>query len=755
MQAIHEPLKEQLKQLELFLKGAHFFRGIVLTIAVISPLFIMSFAGIFAYAPSVVVGAFLSAPGDIPGSLKRKVNGILLGIALTMLVTLIILFAKPFLALLLILVAVLTFFISLIAVYGFRASLISFSGLLAMIIAFALPMETSKDIWIHVGLMGVGGLWYLLISFLLHRLIPKKDEDQLLSDTLELIGEYLKLRARLLVESDLRDELFKKTFKLQTQINEKHETLRELLLLERKRSGRSHLDEKRLLIFIASVDMLELAIANHLDYKQIDTLFAQHQEQLKAFGDFNHIMGNHLIDVSEMLIKKDKIPADDVLLKAQFKTNASIKQYVEALQLPKAREGALILRNLYDYQAELLQNIQSIKRAMDNVKDAAKISFKRQDASQFLTLHEYRLQTIFEHFSLESSIFRHALRITFAIVFGFALGHLLDIKNTYWIMLTIIVILRPNYGLTKERSKKRVVGTLIGGAFAVGVILITQNTTVYAVLSILSLTLAFSLIQQNYTSAAAFITTNVIFVYALIHPNAFSIIQYRVVDTIIGAAIAFAASYILWPTWEALNLKQLLLNAIGKNKTYLLKTQALYHNKTTNELPYKVSRKEAFLAMGNLNAAFQRMTQDPKSKQIGYELIYDMVTLNQTIISAIASIGSFIIHHKTTPASDEFDALILKISTTLEISTALVDKKPFDIPEDGDCIRKTQEKLLASYTNLSNARDQNIKAGQTKIDKKSLIRLQEAHLISNQLIWLQTLSDNLKKVSRKYQITFE
>lgn len=747
-------LKTQLKTIELFLKGAYFFRGVVLTIAVISPLFIMNYLGLFAYAPSVVVGAFLNAPGDIPGSLKRKVNGILIGILLTMVVTLIILFAKPYLPLLIILVAVFTFCISLIAVYGFRASLISFSGLLAMVIAFALPMETAKDIWIHVGLMGVGGLWYLLVSYLLHRLIPKKDEDQLLSDTLQMIGEYLKLRSRILLEKENRPEILKQTFTLQTKINEKQEILRELLLLERKRSGRSHFDEKRLLIFIASVDMFELAVANHLDYSQMDALFKTHRTVIKGFGNFNTTMGNHLMLLSELLIKKDKLPSDDILLVAQSNAYAGIQTYVVFLKLPHAREGAIILRNLYDYQSKLLQNILSIKRSMENVKDATKVSFKRQDASHFLTLQEYRLNTIFENLSLQSPIFRHALRLTFAIVFGFGLGKLLNIHNSYWIMLTVIVILRPNYGLTKERTKKRVIGTLIGGAFAVAIIFITQNSTIYAVLSILSLTLAFSLIQQNYTSAAAFVTTNVIFVYALLHPNAFEIIQYRVLDTLIGATIAFAASYLLWPTWEVLNLKDVLLQAVDKNKTYLLNTQILYHDKTLNELSYKVSRKEAFLAMGNLNAGFQRMSQDPKSKQLGYDIIYDMVTLNQTILSATASIGSFIVNHKTTSVSEEFDALILKIGQTLEASKSLVAKKPFEISEDDECIRKTQEKLLEGYANLSKLRDQNIKDGNAKIDPKTLTRLQEAHLISNQLIWLQTLSDNLKNASRNYQSVF-
>lgn len=747
-------LKEHLKNVELFLKGANFFRGIILTTAVISPLFILSFFGYFEYAPSVVIGAFLNAPGDIPGSLKRKVNGILIGIVLTMSVTLLVLLVKPIYPLLLVVIAVLSFCISLISVYGFRASLLSLSGLLAIVLAFAIQKETLPVIFTHVGLMGIGGLWYLMLSFLFNRIIPKKDEDQLLSDTLHLIGDYLKLRGALITKIEKRDELLQQTFAIQTQINEKHEILRELMLSERKRSGRSHLDEKRLLIFISSVDMFELAIANHLDYNQIDQLFSKHQEQLKTFQKLNKVMGKHLIQLSELLIKKDKIPSDAVLINAQIDSNAAIRFYVDEVKPPKAREGALMLRNLYDYQAQMLQYIQSITRVMDNVKNASIVSFKRQDASHFLTLQEYRLDMIFQHLSLESTIFRHSLRITFAIVFAFVLGTLFDIMNTYWIILTIVVILRPNYGLTKERSKKRVVGTLIGAAFAISVILLTQNTTIYAVLSIISLALAFSLMQQNFTSAAAFITISVIFLYGLIHPDAFVVIQYRVIDTVLGAGIAFAASYALWPTWEVLNLKQVLIDAIEKNKIYLLKTKELYHDISNYHVNYKVARKEAFLAMDNLTAAFQRITQDPKSKRKEFELIYDIVTINQTMLSAIASIGSFITNHKTTPVSKEFDALIFKISQTLEASSSLLAQKGDLETQDTENYKIAQAKLLETYQNLSNARDQNIKEGQKEIDLHTLAQLQEAHLISNQLIWLQTLSDNLKKATLRYLKVF-
>lgn len=743
-------MKAQLKNIEIFLKSSHFYKGVKLTFAVVSPLVILSYLGLFEYSHPIVMGAFLNAPADVPGSLKRKVNAILISTGLTMIITAIILLCKPYIPILLIALAIISFCVSLISVYGFRASMVSFSGLLAMVLAFAVQKETAHDIFIHVLLMGCGGLWYLLVSFLFRKLAPKKDEIQFLSDTLSLTSDYLKLRARLLTRRTKRQQLMQEAFILQNHINEKHETLRELLLLERKRSGRSHYDEKHLLILISAINIFELIEAKHLDYAEIDRLFAD-KKYLKASRKLNMVMSKHLKTLSEVLIQNHKVPDNDALLNALSKTKDNIAQYLEDIGLPKAREGALVLRNLYDYQEHIFEDITAIHRVMANVNEASKVSLKRQNKSPFLTLEEYRFNVITENLSFSSTLFRHSLRLTTALLFAFILGTLLDIQNTYWILLTLIVIMRPNYGLTKERSKDRTIGTLIGAAVAIGIVLLTQNVVVYSILAIISLTLSFALIQQNYKSAAALITINIVFVYSLINPDAFQVIQYRVIDTVIGASIAVVANYTLWPSWEALNLKNVLVDALNKNRKYLLATQQLYYDKKENELSYKLARKEAFLAISNLNAAFQRLTQDPKSKQKEFQLIYGMVTLNQTMVSAIASIGSFIINHQTTPASKEFDALILKIASTLQVSCSILDNVDAIAEVHTMDIEKAKEKLLQTYHSLSKMRDEAIEKGETTLDIETLHHLQEAYLISNQLVWLKTLSDNLKKASLKYR----
>jgi hypothetical protein len=101
---------------------------------------------------------------------------------------------------------------------------------------------------------------------------------------------------------------------------------------------------------------------------------------LKASQDLSEIMRPPHPFI--LLIQNNKIPNRDVLLNALSEANKSITNYIDTVKLPEAREGALVLKNLYDYQEQLLQEIRTIRRVMANVQQASKVSLK-EDSSRF------------------------------------------------------------------------------------------------------------------------------------------------------------------------------------------------------------------------------------------------------------------------------------------------------------------------------------------------------------------------------------
>src|SRR5690606_7781626 len=161
----------------------------------------------------------------------------------------------------------------------------------------------------------------------------------------------------------------------------------------------------RLLIFISLVDILELSLANTLDYHKIDTLFEGQRHQLQFFKKVNLVFGDHLNILAESVIIKNVYAANEQLLKALSQSNHSTQDYIKQTGLSNARECALMLKNLYDYQTLQLQKIRTVRRALANTKDASHLSLKSSEALQFITDQEYGFNVIRENISLQSPIF--------------------------------------------------------------------------------------------------------------------------------------------------------------------------------------------------------------------------------------------------------------------------------------------------------------------------------------------------------------
>ncbi|KKN42926.1 hypothetical protein LCGC14_0708450 [marine sediment metagenome] len=602
------------KDLLQFFKSTSFSKAILVGIAITVPIIFGIWSDRFEIGLALCFGAFWSSPSDVSGSYRHKKNGILLSAFLAMVVSFIGGYLRLFSPLLLVpVLGILVFAISIIAVYGFRASLISFSGLLALVLSFAHTVETI-EVYQYALLIGLGGLWYLVLSTLLYRLNPKAQTEEIMSEAFLLTAEYLETRSELLRPLVDRKKLQSEILKLQSALTEKHETLREILIQSRTRSGKSNYQGKRLLVFVELIDILETAMANPVQYDKMDALFEEHPEYVQSFQNLVSEIAKQLKGIGEAGQDSRRYPSNAKLSKS-FEV---VRRQIESFNGDESRTDYrqyLILQNLFEYQEKQFEKLKQIKWLLGN-PDSKAIDFIDRDISKRFIVHQdYDPKILWRNLSLKSTIFKHALRLAVTVMIGYVLGILFDFQNPYWILLTIIVIMRPSYGLTKSRTKDRIIGTLVGGGIASGLVFMIQDPYVYGGLGIASLVIALSMVQKNYKASATFITLSVVFVYAIIKPNVLTVIQFRILDTLIGALLSFLALRFLWPAWSFLEIRTTVESSIKANRAFLNCIAIFYENKGKVSTNYRISRKEAFLETSNLSSAFQRMAQEPKSKQ--------------------------------------------------------------------------------------------------------------------------------------------
>jgi len=740
-----------------FFISANFYKSLTFILAALIPVLVCHYC--FSETEiglAIALGVFYNAPTNSPGSVKHRTIGMCFSIILTTLATFIMGYAALNLLVLIPVLGVLTFMISYISVYGFRASLVSLSGLLAIVISFA-HSYIHLSIIDYTILVFLGGVWYLIVSSLANYWNPKMYIEELLSDTMQLTGEFLATRAKLLVEKENRETLNTTLFKLQAELTHKHEMLRDILITKRQKSGLSNRIRRKLLLFIELVDMLEFAVGNPVNYKKIDAIFKNKQAYLLPFVELIDEMSLHLFYIAKVIIRDKKVAVNQNIDGQLEAIRKSIELYKKQEGLTEGRDGFYMLVNLFEYQIAQTKKINALERVLNVLTSNNSIIKETKGNIRFLTPQDYEWNTLSVNFSLKSPIFRHSIRLSLAMMLGFLFGHLFAVQNPYWILLTLVVIMRPSYGLTKERMSHRIMGTFIGAVIGLLIVYFVQNTIVFAGLAAVSLILALALVQLNYRTFAVFITLYIIFTYALYSPDILNVIQFRVIDTIVGGGLALLSMLFLFPSWEFMTFKKSILATLEHNIHYLQKIEEAYSSKQIIDEDYKLSRKQSFLAVENLNAAFQRMTQEPRSRRKHFSEIYDIVVLTNTFLSSLASLGTFVRKHELHQHSEKFSILVENIVDNLENAMQVIRgeqviylHKENEIIDAKNSFEKRFKELTHKYDQISSNSD----ADASEIFEISL-DMRQTQVILEQTSYLFDLTENLIQKILIYQENFK
>ncbi|TPD66910.1 FUSC family protein [Flavobacterium microcysteis] len=727
-----------------FTDSTNFSNALKVTLASAIPVLLFSYTGNFQIGFNIALGAFLTYPSDIPSNRKHRINGILVAALIVAGNNLVVNLLYPQPWILYPAMAAMIFFFSMISVYGQRATQVSFSALLSICLAFG-HIHEGWEMLQYSGLMLVGGLFYLLISLTFNYIRPHRYIELQVAECLRLTSKYMKLRGDLWKIDSPREKIIEKQLYLQVELNTIHENLREILIRNRTHSnGTSDQTRKLTLVFISLLEILELALSTSFDHSKLHQKFADHPKVLATYQNLAYNLASTLKAIFKSLENHKKYVPKHSLLKDLEALENVILAYEQELGKEKASEGVWMLSNMLHYAEKQIEKIKIVERAFMPNFNSNDYRGRDKNLDKLMTPQYYPWSTFRENLSFSSTIFRHSLRLTATIMIAFLLGSLFPFQNVYWILLTIVVIMRPGYGLTKERSFHRIIGTVAGGLIAFAILLVVHNHIIIGALAITSMILGFTFTSINYKVGATFVTIYVVFVYGIITPNINDVIQYRILDTVVGAGLAFLANYFFWPSWEFMSQPIYIKKSIEANRDYLNEISLFYNNKGEVTTSYRIARKNAFIEVGNLMASFQRMSQEPKSKQKQVQQVYKLAVLNHTLLSSLASLGTYIQTHKTSKASEAFNVVVQTVTKNLNYAITFADLELSGTLAQSE----PNEDLAMRFTELKNMRAKELKEAHLSEDDEYQLKMQEAQLVIEQLVWLTNLSESIVKAAK-------
>ena len=163
---------------------------------------------------------------------------------------------------------------------------------------------------------------------------------------------------------------------------------------------------------------------------------------------------------------------------------------------------------------------------------------------------------------------RHALRLAVTAGVAETLVHMTGLYEGRWVVLTVFLVLKPDYTSTVTRGVRRAIGTAAGAGLGALIATVLHATTIgIALAGGVAVAAAYAVFAVDYLIYSFFLTVFIVLLLHIVGLSAETTATARLADTGIGAALAFIA-YALWPTWHARTAPRIFDRLVEAHGTY-------------------------------------------------------------------------------------------------------------------------------------------------------------------------------------------
>jgi uncharacterized membrane protein YccC len=304
--------------------------------------------------------------------------------------------------------------------------------------------------------------------------------------------------------------------------------------------------------------------------------------------------------------------------------------------------------------------------------------------------------TLRANLTLESAACRHAIRLGACVAAGEALGRNLGFQRSYWLPMTVAIVLKPDFTATFSRGLLRLAGTFAGLVFATGMVHALPSSTGVHVAELAVLVYAMRYVgPANYGVFVTLVTAVVVVLMSLAGVSAGEVMLARGLNTAVGGAIALGA-YSMWPTWERRQIRETVARVLDAYRAYFHLVQRAYvKNDGSLMNALEEQRLEARLARSNLEAALERMQSEPGTSEELRTTLSGVLANSHRLIHAIMALEAGLAASRPAPARAPFQPFAQAVEITLHsLAAALRGSKlsADDLPD----LRRRHDALVNS-----------------------------------------------------------
>jgi uncharacterized membrane protein YccC len=249
------------------------------------------------------------------------------------------------------------------------------------------------------------------------------------------------------------------------------------------------------------------------------------------------------------------------------------------------------------------------------------------------------LATLQANLSLDSSACRHGIRLAICIAIGQIIARSYSIPRSYWLAMTIALVLKPDFGNTFSRGVLRLAGTYAGLLLATVLFLFISPAVLVHVLGIGILAfIQRSLGRANYGILVVAISALIVLLFSLTGVSPKDVIAARALNSTIGGTLALII-YLVWPTRERTQARQALASMLDSQRLYFQAvSRVCMGRRETGPRELDRLRNDTRRTRSNLETSVDRMSAEPQADAAQLRIVNAILANSHRFIHAVMAL---------------------------------------------------------------------------------------------------------------------
>lgn len=529
----------------------------------------------------------------------------------------------------------LTFVFTLLGAVGLRYRTLAF-GALAVATYTTLAYAPGMPWFVNPVLILCGTLLYSMMTLVLHIIFPHRPVQENMASAYTALGGYLDAKAAFF-DPDEADCLENRQIYLamkNMEIIGAFNQCRNALFYRMRGQHRHPCTMRMLRYYFTAQDIHERISSAHVDYRELAERL-KNTDLIFRINRLLELQGQACRDVAESLRSGRPYQYGKRLERAIEGCRQSLKLYAATNSIGQTHTLQRLLENLCSIDCQLSHIERGDQTADEEDSDKNRIAAMESGGVRHVW------PTVRCQLSRESAVFRHAVRLSAVVFAACCLVEIFRPNMGYWILLTALFVCQPNYSVTKNFIYQRIVGTFLGVVAGLFIPYFTPSVETKLWIILAATTLFFFFRANKYSFSTFFITVQALTAMSLAGEDVFALTWTRFIDTLAGAAIAWVAVSYLWPDWRYLTLSRTAGKAINRNGRYLRHILGQLQTGSSDDVAYRVVRREAHEAAAALSSTLSDMSGEPEKYGGKLQDGFNLLKLSYALIGYISALGAY------------------------------------------------------------------------------------------------------------------